>query len=218
MRSSALTSRLSAPLCKKSTFTPNLPIFPVRHHSSTAPTARAAPSSIHSFRPRAPLQPSNLPIRCLSSPRYNSTATSTVDGASTSSATTAPVIPAITPLSWTDFFALRKRRRVTNLITSSLTGSMSLFVGAAFLSGAELDNLGAQKFGVDPFIFAGILTMACGSLGWLVGPFIGNTVWRMANRGRVTGFELVSWGQDVQSRAQKTWKYRSCTFVSRISS
>ena len=189
IRSSTFSSRLGLHLSTKPAL--NLPILPARHHYSSSPVSRIASCSITSFQPRILTQSSFFPTKCISSTRYNSTATPTVDDASTPS-TNIPSTPTTATLTWTDFFALRKRRRITNLITSSATGALTLFVGAAFMSGTDIADMGARKFGSDPIIFAGLLTAACGSLGWLAGPFIGNGVWRIANRGRVEVFNLVS--------------------------
>ena len=187
VRCSSFCSRLVVPLSKKPA--PSLPILPARHHSTT-PVLRTASYSTTSFRPRILTQLSPSPTKCISSSRYSSTATPTVDDASTSS-TNVPST-STTSLTWTDFFAMRKRRRITNLITSSVTGTMTLFVGAASMPYTDLATLGAQKFGADPMLFAGLLTAASGGLGWLAGPFIGNGVWRIANRGRVEVFNFVS--------------------------
>jgi import inner membrane translocase subunit TIM23 len=60
------------------------------------------------------------------------------------------------------------------------------------LSAQDLDTLGAQVMGLDPFVVLGIATAACGALGWLIGPILGNTVWGLVHRQYLGGVAIVS--------------------------
>jgi import inner membrane translocase subunit TIM23 len=60
------------------------------------------------------------------------------------------------------------------------------------LSAQDLDTLGAQVMGLDPFIVLGLATAACGALGWLIGPILGNTVWGLVHRQYRGGIAIVS--------------------------
>ena len=46
----------------------------------------------------------------------------------------------------------------------------------------------AKTIPTDPFVSMGIATCAAALLGWLVGPFFGNALWRAIYRSRVVEF------------------------------
>ncbi|KAL3456503.1 mitochondrial import protein Pam17-domain-containing protein [Aspergillus heterothallicus] len=85
-------------------------------------------------------------------------------------------------LDWNSFFKLRASRRRYTLASSIASASASTMIGAQVLSSQNLENLGAQVMGLDPFVVLGMATAACGAVGWLVGPFLGNMVWGLVNR------------------------------------
>jgi hypothetical protein len=60
------------------------------------------------------------------------------------------------------------------------------------LSSQNLEHLGAQVMGLDPFVVLGMATAACGAVGWLVGPFLGNAIWGLVNRRFKTAVAVVS--------------------------
>jgi import inner membrane translocase subunit TIM23 len=65
-------------------------------------------------------------------------------------------------------------------------------VGVQVLSAQDIDTMGAQVMGLDPFIVLGLATAACGALGWLAGPVLGNTAWGLVNRRYRGGVAIVS--------------------------
>jgi hypothetical protein len=65
-------------------------------------------------------------------------------------------------------------------------------IGVQVLSSQNLENLGAQVMGLDPFVVLGMATAACGAVGWLVGPFLGNAIWGLVNRRFKTAVAVVS--------------------------
>lgn len=95
-------------------------------------------------------------------------------------------------LDWNTFFKLRASRRRYSLISSVLASLASTAVGVQVLSTQDLDTLGAQVMGLDPFIVLGLATAACGALGWLIGPILGNTVWGLVHRQYRGGIAIVS--------------------------
>lgn len=95
-------------------------------------------------------------------------------------------------LDWNTFFKLRASRRRYSLISSVLATIASTAVGVQVLSTQDLDTLGAQVMGLDPFIVLGLATAACGALGWLIGPILGNTVWGLVHRQYRGGIAIVS--------------------------
>lgn len=85
-------------------------------------------------------------------------------------------------LDWNSFFKLRASRRRYSLASSIITSFFSTTFGAQILSTQDLESLGAQVMGLDPFIVLGLAVAACGAAGWLAGPFFGNAVWGMIYR------------------------------------
>ncbi|OKL61719.1 hypothetical protein UA08_02441 [Talaromyces atroroseus] len=93
-------------------------------------------------------------------------------------------------LDWNTFFKLRASRRRYSLASSILTSFVSTAIGVQVLSTQDIDTLGAQVMGLDPFIVLGIATAACGALGWLIGPILGNTLWGLVNRQYRSGIAI----------------------------
>ena len=59
----------------------------------------------------------------------------------------------------------------------------------------DLDSIGAQTLGLDPIIVLGLSTMGFAAAGWLVGPFFGNAVFNLVNRGVRGQIDAVSLGE-----------------------
>ncbi|KAL4929203.1 presequence translocated-associated motor subunit PAM17 [Aspergillus undulatus] len=93
-------------------------------------------------------------------------------------------------LDWNSFFKLRASRRRYTLASSIVSSGASTVIGIQVLSSQNLENLGAQVMGLDPFVVLGMATAACGAAGWLVGPFLGNAVWSLVNRNYRKAFML----------------------------
>ncbi|KAF4309477.1 Mitochondrial import protein Pam17 [Botryosphaeria dothidea] len=85
-------------------------------------------------------------------------------------------------LTWNRFLALRKTRRRLSLFCSIAAAIASTAVGVNLVLGYDVDSLGAQTFGLDPFIVMGLSTVACGCVGWLLGPAIGDGMFRLVYR------------------------------------
>jgi import inner membrane translocase subunit TIM23 len=96
------------------------------------------------------------------------------------------------PLDWNTFFQLRTSRRRYTLFSSILASIASTAIGVQILSTQDLDNLGAQVMGLDPFVVLGLATAAFGAVGWLAGPFLGNAIWSMVHRRYRRGVAIVS--------------------------
>ncbi|CCE26752.1 uncharacterized protein CPUR_00221 [Claviceps purpurea 20.1] len=84
-------------------------------------------------------------------------------------------------LDWDTFFKLRLRRRRLQLFFSLTAGVLGGGAGAVFLSTGLAEPL-VMQVPLDPFVSLGLMTMACGGLGWLVGPSIGNQAFYLMNR------------------------------------
>lgn len=96
------------------------------------------------------------------------------------------------PLDWNTFFKLRTSRRRYGLVSSIITSIASTAVGVQILSTQDLESLGAQVMGLDPFVVLGLATAACGAVGWLAGPFLGNAIWGLIYRRYRGGVAVVS--------------------------
>jgi import inner membrane translocase subunit TIM23 len=84
-----------------------------------------------------------------------------------------------TQLTWNRFLALRKTRRRISLVASIVSASGAIAVGVVVLSTQDVDSMGAQMLGLDPIIVLGLSTVACGLVGWLIGPFFGNAFFNL---------------------------------------
>ncbi|CAG8950301.1 hypothetical protein HYFRA_00006794 [Hymenoscyphus fraxineus] len=83
-------------------------------------------------------------------------------------------------LNWNTFFKLRKKRRRYQLASSIGSSATAFVTGAQLLTTTDMDKLSAQ-IPLDPFISFGLITFACGGLGWLAGPFVGTAAFNLNN-------------------------------------
>ncbi|KAK7403174.1 TIM23 complex component [Neonectria punicea] len=89
--------------------------------------------------------------------------------------------PAHAPLDWNSFFKLRVKRRRVQLVFSFTSGALGAFSGAVALSAGLAEPIVSQ-IPLDPVVTLGLMTFACGGMGWLVGPSIGAQVFYMYHR------------------------------------
>jgi len=85
-------------------------------------------------------------------------------------------------LTWDHFLQLRKVRRRYNLAASVTTTLVTTTAGVSILSQRDIDAFANQAFGLDPFVVLGLVTAGIGAVGWLLGPFVGNTVFSLVYR------------------------------------
>jgi len=95
-------------------------------------------------------------------------------------------------LSWNRFLALRRTRRRFQLVASIITALGSTVTGITVLSSQDLDSIGAQLSGLDPFVVMGLATFASAAGGWLVGPFFGGSLFNIVYRRSVREITAVS--------------------------
>lgn len=105
---------------------------------------------------------------------------------------TAPAGKEEVKLDWNSFFKLRASRRRYSLASSVASALVSTTVGVQVLSSQDLESLGAQVMGLDPFIVLGMATAACGAVGWLLGPVVGNGIWGLVYRRFLPSVKTVS--------------------------
>ncbi|KAL2004717.1 hypothetical protein VTN00DRAFT_3245 [Thermoascus crustaceus] len=187
MRTAALGARMSsatlAPFSYSTTISASpLPSFQNRAASTGSryhgviPFNKQQPALLKS-RPQQQAQQNFLTtVLRNTSIRANSTSTT-----STSKASASPQA-GDNYLDWNSFFKLRASRRRYSLASSILSSIATTAIGVQILSTQDLENLGAQVMGLDPFVVLGMATAACGAIGWLVGPFLGNAVWGLVYR------------------------------------
>ncbi|TVY44700.1 Presequence translocated-associated motor subunit pam17, mitochondrial [Lachnellula cervina] len=183
LRNAAMSCRLQPTLLTTSSFHTSTPT-PLRVPDSSSPR-RAPLSKRHVSFKKPTMRCSSISIRHASSVPNHSPITATSTNTSTTKTTTPkPGTGTSDPerLSWNTFFQLRKTRRRYQL-GSSITTSLTSFVGGAeVLLASDMDSLVSQ-FPLDPFITLGIITFLCGGVGWLVGPIVGTGMFNWRNRG-----------------------------------
>ncbi|EEP81212.1 presequence translocated-associated motor subunit pam-17 [Uncinocarpus reesii 1704] len=149
-----------------------------RAASSSTRAAFGRPISCYLYQPPAmvPAAPTSIVAQATSLRRASSSAAQTHDSSSVSSSQT-PV-----RLDWNSFFTLRASRRKYSLVSSILASLTTTAAGAQVIASQNFEALGAQIMGFDPFIVLGLTTIACGAVGWLAGPVLGNSVWGLVYR------------------------------------
>lgn len=92
------------------------------------------------------------------------------------------------PLTWTNFFDLRKQQRRINIGCSVFTAFLGCNTSWLYLSNMEIDPM-QTIMGFDPLLAISAGLVASGFLGYLMGPLIGSQVFRLANRKTLASFE-----------------------------
>ncbi|KLO14912.1 mitochondrial import protein Pam17 [Schizopora paradoxa] len=97
------------------------------------------------------------------------------------SAATAPSKQSVGTLTWPDYLAIRGQKRKWEMAATIPSIFIGFGAGAAYFGSRDID---ATKpiFGFDPLYVYGFATMACGGLGYLIGPTIGSSFWRITHR------------------------------------
>lgn len=183
-RSAALGGRFSSVLAPFTCPTGSTALY----HAVSGPSqARSASTSIKALRSSgAALKASARPQILPSSTIYRTAslrANSTLSDVSRQEAS---------KLDWNSFFKLRASRRRYSLASSIVSSMASTVIGVQVLSNQDLEHMGAQVMGLDPFVVLGMATAACGAVGWLIGPFVGNAVWGLVYRRYRTAVAVVS--------------------------
>lgn len=119
-------------------------------------------------------------------------ATSATPSTSTSTSTHKQQSSSSQPLTWNTYLSLRQKRRYYNLTSSIVTGLGTFTGGVSFLMTQDLEKLSGILFGLDPAMALGLGGMVFGTAGWLVGPFAGEAMFRLAHRRVIAQMEVVS--------------------------
>ncbi|KMP09298.1 hypothetical protein CIRG_09468 [Coccidioides immitis RMSCC 2394] len=163
-----------------------------RAASSSSSSSSSARAALRQFIPRQPLpSPASITVASSSivaratSIRHASSSSSAAPPSSSaheSASASASSAQAPVQLDWNSFFTLRASRRKYSLVSSILASLTTTATGAQVIASQNFEALGAQIMGFDPFIVMGLTTVACGAVGWLAGPVLGNAVWGMVYR------------------------------------
>ncbi|KAK7521942.1 presequence translocated-associated motor subunit pam-17 [Phyllosticta citriasiana] len=138
-----------------------LPSHPTKRASSL--TTKVRPQLSQPSRTAPLVRHSSTQSAAATSPTASSTASNIPDGT----------------LTWNRFLALRKTRRRISLLSSVLAAIASTAGGTYFVLSMNLDSVGATTFGLDPLIVMGLSVIGTGCVGWLLGPALGDAVFRL---------------------------------------
>ncbi|KAL8800583.1 MAG: hypothetical protein Q9182_005094 [Xanthomendoza sp. 2 TL-2023] len=153
-------------------------LFPSQQRSP--PTLRfASDTSTHpaSSHPSASSPAASNPA---SIPAASSLSSSTSPSTKPPSDTPSPSPPNTNPLPWNTYLSLRRLRRRYSLLASLLTCTSTTALGFITIE-RNMDALGSTLgsiTGVDPIFMLAAATIATGGVGWLLGPFVGEGVFR----------------------------------------
>ncbi|BEI88751.1 uncharacterized protein CcaverHIS019_0201130 [Cutaneotrichosporon cavernicola] len=100
---------------------------------------------------------------------------------SSSSAAQEPESNGKLPMTWSEYLAMRKRRKQWSTLTTIPTTIGGLMTGASYAAQHSMTAEGATILGFDPMIVYGAGTVGAMALGYLVGPAIGNTVFSVTH-------------------------------------
>ncbi|KAG8944403.1 TIM23 complex component [Tulasnella sp. 424] len=82
-------------------------------------------------------------------------------------------------LPWAQYFKIRKSKRNWEVATTIPSSVLGLVGGITYFG--SLESTG-PIFGIDPIFVYGAASVGCMGLGWLFGPFIGGSFWRLSHR------------------------------------
>ncbi|SCV03535.1 LANO_0G04720g1_1 [Lachancea nothofagi CBS 11611] len=88
---------------------------------------------------------------------------------------------------WTDFFQLRKQERRINLGSSVVTALLTSNASWAYLSTMEIDPM-QTIMGFDPLVVVSASLLASGAFGYLLGPILGTTIFKMRQKSNLTEY------------------------------
>ncbi|KZS89962.1 mitochondrial import protein Pam17 [Sistotremastrum niveocremeum HHB9708] len=88
-------------------------------------------------------------------------------------------------LTWPEYLAIRRAKRRWELATTIPATILGFGLGAAYFGSLEGDTT-KPIMGIDPlWVYSGA-TLACGGFGYLIGPTIGSSIWRLTHRRTMT--------------------------------
>ncbi|EEQ86802.1 hypothetical protein RJZ56_005601 [Blastomyces dermatitidis] len=147
------------------------------------PISRIPDRSTSALNPNSAAANTTTSLRATTTRKSSTQAPSSSSGSSASSSSAhSSTSPYDLPLDWNSFFRLRASRRKYSLVSSIIASVFSTAGGVQVLAANNMDTIGAQALGLDPFIVLGLATASCAALGWLLGPILGNSLWGLVHR------------------------------------
>ncbi|KAF6057677.1 Presequence translocated-associated motor subunit PAM17, mitochondrial [Candida parapsilosis] len=92
-------------------------------------------------------------------------------------------------LSWVEYFQLKKQNNRINAVSGIFTGLGGAMLTLTYLGNIEID-LEKPMFGFDPLMVMGGGVIAGGLLGYLLGPVVGQVVFKTLNRLKLKAFDV----------------------------
>jgi len=91
--------------------------------------------------------------------------------------------PETTPetLNWGQYLAIRRQRHKWETVASVPTALLGLQGAVAYFSTQTVDFT-TSIMGLDPMMFFGLATVGITGLGYLCGPIVGSSLWRISHR------------------------------------
>ncbi|KAM0752887.1 Presequence translocated-associated motor subunit PAM17 [Meredithblackwellia eburnea MCA 4105] len=86
----------------------------------------------------------------------------------------------VQPLNWPAYLALRRSKRLYGLLASIPTTIAGFSIGAGYFATIEAEPTDLIM-GIEPIYAYAIATFACIGLGWLSGPMVGTTIWKLTH-------------------------------------
>ncbi|RDL40042.1 Uncharacterized protein BP5553_00021 [Venustampulla echinocandica] len=160
-------------------------------YHTTAPPLQAQdrPSTASRRRVSLPKRHVSFKTSGLTTPTTRSNSSISSSPSAEASAGTTSSQPQQDLLDWNTFFKLRKTRRWYQLGSSIGTSLNGFILGAEVLTRTDMEKVVSQ-IPLDPFITLGMITFACGGMGWLAGPILGTAVFNWRNRKFRTQMDL----------------------------
>ncbi|KAJ7706894.1 mitochondrial import protein Pam17 [Mycena rosella] len=84
-------------------------------------------------------------------------------------------------LNWVEYLEIRRRRRRWQTVFTIPCSLAGLFGGAMYFGSLETDPM-KPIMGIDPMMFYGGCTVICMGAGYVIGPSLGSSIWRVINR------------------------------------
>ncbi|KAI0076449.1 mitochondrial import protein Pam17 [Panus rudis PR-1116 ss-1] len=121
------------------------------------------------------------------SSRFKSTGTNTQSQAQNALKNSAPKSTGVAAeaepeyLPWAEYLAIRKRKRRWETVVTIPMTILGFVGGVSYFGSLEMDPT-KPIFNIDPMFVFGAATLACAGVGYLIGPIIGSSIWRMTHR------------------------------------
>ncbi|EIW51814.1 Pam17-domain-containing protein [Trametes versicolor FP-101664 SS1] len=84
-------------------------------------------------------------------------------------------------LPWQEYLSIRKQKRRWETAVTIPATALGFFAGISYFGNMEMDP-SKPIFNIDPMFVYGGATLGCAGLGYLLGPVIGSSIWRLTHR------------------------------------